>query len=354
MPLPTAFKLALEHDEELSLDIVQILFEGGLKIDNKELVEESVIKNRPRVAQFLIENGAEHDATRTLIDSSRYGHTNIVNLLLETMSPNVRDSCFTPLGTACHNGQIDIVRTLLKHGADVNFHGRFEHILESACISENPDIVSIILKKGPIVNDKCSIYVACEIKTEENPILDMLIEAGAEVNVNNFYGPPLFNACRHGSLKSINKLLDAGADVNATDGEGFNVLMTVCTGDRKYLVPLLVNRGVNIDAQDNSGRTALMHAANNWKENMVEELLKFNPDTSIVDKDGKNAIEHAIRASYHFDVRAFRLIAEYERKNCPEHFEKYRELVNRMIECIDVGTPIREVFKQEGYFSYHY
>lgn len=354
MPLPTAFELALKHDEELSLEIVQILFEGGLKVDNKELVEESIVKNRPRVAQYLIDIGAEYDATRILIDSSRYGHIDVVNLLLKTMSPNVKDSCFTPLGSACQNGHIDIVHTLLKHGADVNFHGKFEHILESACISKNPNIVSIILEKGPIVNDGCSIYAACKIRTEENPILDMLIKAGAEVNVNNFHGPPIFYACRHGSLKSINKLLDAGADVNATDREGFNVLMSVCKGDREYLVPLLVNLGVNIDAQDNSGRTALMHAAINWKENMVEELLKFNPDTSIVDKDGKNAIEYAIRASYHFDARAFRLIAEYERKNCPKHLEKYRELVNRMIECIDTGTPIREFFRQEGYFSYHY
>lgn len=353
MPLPTAFALALKRDEELSLEIVKILLDGGLKIDNKELVEESVVGNRPRVAQYLIENGAEHEATRTLIDSSRYGHANIVNLLLETMNPNVKDSCYTPLGMACQNGHVDIVRTLLKHGADVNFHGIFEHILESACISENPDIVSIILEKGAIVNDECSIYAACDIKTEENPILDMLIEAGAEVNINGFHGPPLFYVCRHGSLKSINKLLDAGADVNATDGKGLNVLMSVCTENREYLAPLLVDLGVNIDATDDSGRTALMHAAINCKDRMVEELLKFNPDISVADKDGKNALEYAIRSSYLFDPRSFRLIAEYERKNYPEHFEKYQELVDRMIECIDAGKQIREVFRQEGYFSYH-
>ena len=63
-------------------------------------------------------------------------------------------SQLTLLHVAAENGELEIVKFLLNHGADVNIPSQEGTILGKAVKSGNPEIVKLILEKGANVNEK--------------------------------------------------------------------------------------------------------------------------------------------------------------------------------------------------------
>src|SRR5712691_11774493 len=73
----------------------------------------------------------------------------------------------------------------------------------------------------------------------------------------------LLVSIRNGDHAQVQKLLGAGADVNAVDNDGTTALMhSVIESDVKML-NLLIGRGANVNAKNAVGSTALMYAATN-------------------------------------------------------------------------------------------
>src|SRR5216684_1032997 len=73
----------------------------------------------------------------------------------------------------------------------------------------------------------------------------------------------LLVAVRNGDHAQVQKLLGAGADVNAVDNEGTTALMhSVIESDVKMMT-LLVGHGANVNAKNALASTALMYAATN-------------------------------------------------------------------------------------------
>ena len=80
------------------------------------------------------------------------------------------------------------------------------------------------------------------------------------------------DAARSGDVKAVEAALDAGADVNARDGDGITPLMHAARGDRPEIanpgptdhpevVELLIKRGADVNAKTDSGFVALFWAA---------------------------------------------------------------------------------------------
>src|SRR5262245_30413706 len=73
----------------------------------------------------------------------------------------------------------------------------------------------------------------------------------------------LLVAIRNGDHSRVQKLLGAGADVNAVDSDGTTALMhSVIESDVK-MMKLLIDNGANVNAKNASDSTALMYAATN-------------------------------------------------------------------------------------------
>lgn len=101
---------------------------------------------------------------------------------------------FTPLGMATHFGNEDIVRFLLRKGAD-------------------PNLAS---KNGYSVYP---LYVATDLNFEG--ISKMLVEAGAEVNViQASQMTPLHAAAKNGNIEMLILLLEKGALVDIKNDQG--------------------------------------------------------------------------------------------------------------------------------------
>lgn len=64
------------------------------------------------------------------------------------MNPNYYVEGYTPLYDAASRGYTNIVRLLIKHGADVNFGNSFAKPLEIAIKKSHLEIIDILKKAG--------------------------------------------------------------------------------------------------------------------------------------------------------------------------------------------------------------
>ena len=108
--------------------------------------------------------------------------------------------------------------------------------------------------------------------------VDLLIRAAADVNATNDYGvTPLAVACQNGSAvsaKVVARLLSAGANPNATLPSGETALMTAAFAGNAEAVTALLAAGATVNAKENvKGQTALMWAASEGHRDVIRTLL---------------------------------------------------------------------------------
>src|SRR3989442_14684197 len=115
--------------------------------------------------------------------------------------------------------------------------------------------------------------------------VDLLIRAGAEINVTNDYGvTPLAVASQNGSTASatvVEKLLEAGANPNARLPSGETVLMTASFAGNADAVKALLAGGANVNAAETArGQTALMWAVSEGHPDVARALLDYGADVN--------------------------------------------------------------------------
>ena len=97
------------------------------------------------------------------------------------------------------------------------------------------------------------------VKYENEPLIDMLLNRGANINANYNFGSqtPLINASMGGQVEMIELLLDRGADINAKTNTGWTALMWAIERKHNEVVALLVDRGAYLDSRNDDGKTAV-------------------------------------------------------------------------------------------------
>ena len=118
-----------------------------------------------------------------------------------------------------------------------------------------------------------------------------LIEAGADVNASTPKGfSALTAACRNGSLPIVKMLVQHGASLDdavvyATDARTRNAatpLHIAAEMGHTDIVAWLIGKGVSVDQRTAFGETALMTAANNGRTATVRLLLDSGADIDAV------------------------------------------------------------------------
>ena len=130
-----------------------------------------------------------------------------------------------------------------------------------------------------------------------------------DVNIgNNFGWTFLMYASDNGDLEMFNKLVECGADINATNFiDGGSVLMCAVKSGRVNIVDRLIELGVELNILDKFDRTALIYAAQYNNVEIVRKLIRASADVNVVDSEGKNALEYAAMNN-NFDM--VRILAE--------------------------------------------
>jgi len=93
----------------------------------------------------------------------------------------------------------------------------------------------------------------------------MLLERGARIDHRSADGLTALHVAAEKHFgpddeSFLMQLLDAGADINATDEDGRTPLMAVATGGYVNKVKALLGRGARVTTKDRRGRTALDYA----------------------------------------------------------------------------------------------
>jgi hypothetical protein len=132
------------------------------------------------------------------------------------------------LGQAVIDGNLNEIRRLVKHGADVNQIYRSDSCLMTACHIGNLEVVDALLTLGADVNavstDKLTALIIAAARGC-CPIVDALIRAGAQVQVAGWLGcTALWAALVNGHVEAMRLLLQQGASPFIEDSDGCALL----------------------------------------------------------------------------------------------------------------------------------
>jgi len=155
----------------------------------------------------------------------------------------------TPLMTAARSGSAPAVRLLALRGANVNavegFRG--QTALMWAAAENHEAVARLLIELGADVNVRSMRYEFPQLVGGNGGIIHDRPEGGLTA---------LMFAARQGSLTTADRLLDAGADVNAAEAQyGFTSLQTAIFNGHYALAGRLVERGANVN--DGSLYTAI-------------------------------------------------------------------------------------------------
>ena len=173
-----------------------------------------------------------------------------------------------------------------------------------AILAETPELdsKSVDSMDPDIRLEETALSVAIEHRNVD--LVRSLVAAGANVNLTiNAGTTPLMIAARKGDVAILKILFDANADVEAVDGFGKTALVYAihCAvgwfmaklEDGEAAARFLIGKGARIDVVDHDGRTPLMSAASGRSADLAKVLVEVGADPCKVNKKGETAVEIA-------------------------------------------------------------
>ncbi|KAK2706236.1 hypothetical protein QYM36_016318 [Artemia franciscana] len=263
-PLGTAIKTS-------NLDLVKLLLKRGANPNCGECLHLAVKKGGADLCNLLIKSGAELDATNVygetpLGTAIKTSNLDLVKLLLKLgANPN----CGECLHLAVKKGSADVCNLLIKSGAEIdatNVHG--ETPLGTATKTSNLDLVKLLLKRG--ANPNCEECLHLAVEKGRADMCELLIDSGAKLDAMNANkDTPLLIAIRNNNLELVKLLLKRGANPNC--GEYLHLNVKKGSAD---VCNLLIKSGAEIDATNVHGETPLGTAIKTSNLDLVKLLLK--------------------------------------------------------------------------------
>lgn len=128
---------------------------------------------------------------------------------------------------------------------------------------------------------------ACQnAKAPKQNTADAVAQTDAKPQVN------IHAAVMAGDMKAVNDYINAGKDLNVKDPiGGSSPLIVAALFNRTEIVQRLLDAGAQINLQNNDGSTALHSAAFFCRPAVVKILLEKNADKTIKNKYGQTAYE---------------------------------------------------------------
>jgi ankyrin repeat protein len=219
------------------LECLKLLSNFGGSLTTKDGSEEgnsamhlAVIHGQEEITRWLIDNGvcvntANNKGITPLVYATWYGYTKLVQTLVEKgANVNCQTSCLnnaTPLHLAVRREKQDVVRTLLKFGADPKLFCSYNQTpVHWAAAYGNLQSLKIMEICGADLsirmNDKCGyqpIHLAAG--SGHVALVEWFLDNGIAVESPNKFGfTPLHVAAVNGQTETANFLLKRGAQVN--------------------------------------------------------------------------------------------------------------------------------------------
>ena len=220
-----------------------------------ELLIQAVRSRDTTVVTTLLEDGnrmpAGSDLEELLSEISKAGNVEAIRYL-SARGANVSACSAEALHIAIIRGLDDVAKVLIELGvpSDRYIGNVSQHPLVEASNEDRAGIVRML-----IMSDTCtitphilgmSLLLACA--HEDHSIARMLLDCCAPVDfLDPGFGTPLIQACKSGHLCTVNMLLEAGADISLEDD-----LSSPIAAACEYRRPLIVEKLLESGADPNS------------------------------------------------------------------------------------------------------
>jgi len=363
--------------ENGNAEIVEMLVKAGADVNAPHAEGETPLMTaartgNPAVIQILLDHGASINAAEEwrgqtpLMWAAAEGHVPAVKLLIAkgakidakskefdftalkpkagSVAMNFPRGGFTPLLFAARQGHMDVVKTLIDAGANINLADPDSTTpLLISIINFHYDIAAYLIERGADVNaadtrGRTPLYAAIDqknldisnrppakVEDQNTPVslMKLLIAKGANPNttLSKQLAPravldgadmalaagatPFLRAARASDIETMKFLLEHGADMKATTATGINALMLAAGAgwrdgktrapdpDSVEAVKWLVSMGFDVNAAANNGETALHGAAGRGADTVVQTLVDLKANVNALDKNGKSPYDTA-------------------------------------------------------------
>lgn len=143
----------------------------------------------------------------------------------------------------------------------------------------------------------------------------------------------LTEAAHEGDIKSIESLLDQGANINGKDEYGDTALVKASRSGHTEAVRFILDSGADVNLADKNFATPLIHAACSGWIDIVEILCDNGADLSVRDSAGKTAEDWAEFSSYHS-------IKDFLRSKCPIENQNDKKVFEPLITEVASKTSV--------------
>ncbi len=189
------------------------------------------------------------------------------------------------------------VRRWLAEGADPNLAATGSSLLKLALLGRNEEIIGAVIEAGAKINSLEAVLLG------DIPKLKALLEEGAKVDETDGQGMTLLHwAAGYGKSETVQALLECGANVNALSLQGSSSLLMAAFADHFNSVKLLreagakigiweaaalgelellkefLTQGADIEGANEAKMTPLMCASASGQSACVSYLLKSGAD----------------------------------------------------------------------------
>lgn len=248
--------------------------------------QEAIIAGNTEDVEFLLKKGAtfsefyEYDQSPVyfVLHAPKFKQTELLKLFIKYreidrsfIDKYGRDYLQCAIMTTKIRSEIyvdveEIAVTLLNLGLSVNHFDRNGYsTLVYALELDNIQLVSILIERGANVNlktTKSDLFSPLYYATEKS--IELLLDNGAESDAANSSGwTALLEACHKGRHKVVFSLVHRGADVNWKNRvKKLFPLVLAIRHKNVDTIKLLISHGAEVNAKTATGRTALLEAAN--------------------------------------------------------------------------------------------
>lgn len=305
-----------------NVDMMKYLIHEGADVDyvnhstDKSALCRAIEYGRYEAAELLLEKGAEMipdeeggtgPAGREIGLAAAGGNTDMMNLLFARGYQLNESSLNNALRLACESGNTEAVDLLVeeaeRQGLKADFYSGSE--LNSAAGRHGLEMVKHLLE-----NYHLDIgYLAMRWAVERNDVemVELLLSYGAELNpdVAQLGDNMGYLGCAASSagLEMVQLLVEAGAEVDGTYWNGVTPAMDAAYVSVRIL-KYLTEQGADINARSGYNDTPLMYAVWGKNRECVEFLLSEGADASVV-SEGQTAYEMAIERADRESMKIF-------------------------------------------------